>query len=160
MSINKLAVNGGHLFKLTPRGVEELFRDWSAGNEEWWINADRNADAICAQDPVFVWATGSADQSGIIALGLATGDVEDLEHPQNYHDPGGARVLRPSAQVFWWWVGESPVLTSAELKELPLFADFEVFEHPRKQNAFTVTPKQADYIIERVRAAAGEIDEP
>lgn len=156
MSLREMTKRNVHLFQFNPASAADLFFDYEAGAESWWVNIDRNTDKVDFDNLVFFWVTGPSDKAGIIGAGVASGEFDELEHPKSYNDPNGPRALRTSTEIFLAWVGDTAILTRAEMKQLDIFADFDLFKMSRRPSAFTVNRTQAEYIIDRFKAVIGE----
>ncbi|WP_307494784.1 EVE domain-containing protein [Cellulomonas humilata] len=159
MSTTTLAAEPGHLVQLRPAAAADLLEDWYGSQDDdeclWYPAIDRNVDQIAAGDLVYFWVSGAGDAAGLVGVGVATGEFEELEHARNYADPEGLRSLRNSAEVSVVWVTDKPVITRTELKRLDLFIDFDLFRMPRRANAFTVTREQAAVFNQRLTAVIG-----
>lgn len=152
MSIQTIATKGAHLFQFNAATAKNLYLDCESGVESWWVNIDRNTDAMELEGLVFVWVSGPSDKAGIIGFGVASGEFDERDHPASYNNPQGPRRQRLSTEIFWAWVGQDPVVTRADIKTLDLFADFDLFKMPNRQNAFAVNGAQASFIIDRLKA--------
>jgi hypothetical protein len=152
----RIITKRSHLLQFNRTTLGNLLADYDAGVDSWWVNVDRNADRFHFDDLVFLWVSGPADKAGIVGCGVASGDFKEMEHPASYQEPARGRKLRLSTEIFWAWVGDTPVLTRAEMKPLGLFADFELFTMPNRPNAFTVNWAQAEFIVDRIKAVIGE----
>lgn len=151
-----LTVLPAWLIQYNPRSALELQHSWVEGTDTEYPAVDRNAEGIGRDDIVLFWVSGPAAKAGVFAYGVASGRVEEREHPKSYHDPDGARALRTSAEVDVADVFANPIITRAELKRLPEFADFELFRMPNRTNAFVVTRQQWAIILDRISKVSGE----
>lgn len=156
MSLKEMSKGSIHLFQFNPTSANDLFLDYEAGEEVWWVNIDRNTDKVAFDNLVFFWVSGAPHKAGIVGVGVASGEFDELEHPVSYQDPEGPPRLRTSTQVALAWVDDKPILTRAEMKGLDLFTDFELFKMPNRQNAFEVDSRQAEFILDRIKAVIGE----
>ncbi|MGQ2912113.1 EVE domain-containing protein [Aeromicrobium sp.] len=138
------------LFQYSPRSAKDLQNGWEAGAELDYPALDRHADEIKMDDFVLFWVSGPAKEAGIIGWGLASGHLEERDHAKNYHDPDGPRSLRASLEVNLCSVFDRPIITREELKQHPVFEDFDLFAMPNRSNAFTVTAEQWAVIFARI----------
>lgn len=143
------------LVQYSPRSARALQRSWNEGEDFEYPAIDRHADEIREDDIVLFWVSGPGRESGVIGWGIATGHTEELEHAKNYNDPAGAKALRDSAEVSLCSVFDQPIITRAELKEHPAFADFDLFRMPNRPNAFGVTREQWTVVFARLEEVLG-----
>ncbi len=143
------------LVQYSPRTARELWLGWNAGEDFEYPNVDRHADEIREDDIVLFWVSGPGHQAGLIGFGVASGEIESLSHPRDYHKPDGPWMLRRSAEVSVCAVFDTPVTTRTELKQHPEFADFPLFRMPNRPNAFEVTGDQWAIIMRRLQEVLG-----
>lgn len=145
--IAELAARGAHLIQLNPAGAADLYNSWGADEPCYYPPVDRNADNIRPDDIILFWVAGPGEKAGIVGFGLATGLVEDREHPRAYPDPDSPAVLRPSAEVALGWVAPAPVITRSRLRQHPEFETFDLFIMANRPNTFPVTPAQTLVVV-------------
>ena len=143
------------LIQYSPRGAQALLRSWASGEDFEYPKTDRNVHSIREGDIVLFWVSGAGAKAGVFGFGLATGNVEKLDHAKNYKDPDGPRTQCDSAEVSLAAVFEAPVCTREELREIPAFADYDLFRMPNRPNAFAVTPEQWQVIHGRLEEVMG-----
>lgn len=143
------------LVQYSPRSARALQRSWNEGEDFEYPAIDRHADEIHEDDIVLFWVSGPGAESGVIGWGIATGQIEELEHAKNYNDPDGAKALRDSAEVSLCSIFDEPIITRDELKEHHAFADFDLFRMANRPNAFAVTREQWAVIFVRLEEVLG-----
>lgn len=143
------------LVQYSPRSAAALQSSWLAGEDFEYPAIDRHVDEIRQDDIILFWVSGPARKSGIIGWGIATGNIEELEHAKSYHDPEGPRALRDSAEVSICWVFDQPIITREELKRCPAFAAFDLFRMPNRPNAFVVSREQWTVFLARLEEVMG-----
>lgn len=143
------------LVQYSPRSARALQRSWNSGDDFEYPAVDRHADEIQLDDIVLFWVSGPGVKAGIIGWGVASGNVEELEHAKDYHDPDGPRALRDSAEVAMCAVFDEPIITRTELKQHPAFADFDLFRMPNRPNAFAVSRDQWTFVLSRMEEVLG-----
>lgn len=144
------------LIQYNPRSTLALQRSWVAGDDVQDPPVDRYAADFGADHIILFWVSGPADKAGVIGWGITSGLIQDVDHPRSYHDPDGPRAMRTSVEVEVCDVFADPIITRAELKRLPEFADFELFQMPNRSNAFAVTRQQWAIILDRIEQVSGE----
>ncbi|GAB3862579.1 hypothetical protein GCM10028801_28320 [Nocardioides maradonensis] len=154
-AIKQYAATPAWLVQYAPASADSLLRRWEAGEDFEYPAVNRHSDDIRLDHFVIFWRSGASDTAGVVGWGVTSGVVEEREHARSYHEPDGPRALRDSVEVALACVFDEPILTRAEMKQLPEFADFELFQMPNRPNAFAVSRAQWGVILRRLEEVLG-----
>jgi predicted RNA-binding protein with PUA-like domain len=125
--------------------VQEFFAD---GNqlESWSIT--RYRDQIQKGDDVALWLAGR--DAGVVALGVVTGEVEDVPGADDSYwaDPADAAAVRMSMPLRLTEVFLDAPITREELRQDPRFAAATILSQPFAGNPFLLTDEEWAAILD------------